>query len=177
MYFMILYVLIFKYSYIGIIQHWIFSSETYTIEDCIRYDTTTRNLAPNSSLSQIDSFAFTNTGDWEVEWIMRLPSGKSRVVLYNPSNVNVFLGIGASENGNRLIYWYGNEEKYSTFSFNTDYTMKIEKDGSNFKIYSQNTLLITMTYSDLLNTSTINLGLRNWGSGTGTIRNVKIKPL
>ena len=153
------------------------SSETYTIEDCIRYDTTTRNLAPNSSLSQIDSFSFTNTGDWEVEWIMNLPAGKSRVVLYNPSNANVFLGIGASENSNRVIYWYGHEEKYSTFSYNTDYTMKIEKDGSNFKIYSQNTLLITMTYSDLLNTSTINLGLRNWGSGTGTIRNVKIKPL
>ena len=108
---------------------------------------------------------------------MKLPAGKSRVVLYNPSNANVFLGMGASENGNRVIYWYGHEDGNVPFSYNTDYTIKIQKDGSNFKIYSQGSLLKTMTYSDLLNTSTINLGLRNWGSGTGTIRNVKIKPL
>lgn len=152
-------------------------TKTYELEDCWDYDTTTYNLAPNSGITQIDSFTFTNTGNWEVEWIMKLPAGKSRVVLYNPSNANVYLGIGASENGNRIIYWFGHEDSFSSYSYNTDYTMKIEKDGSNFKIYSQGSLLKTMAYSDLLNTSTINLGLRNWGSGTGTIRNVKIKPL
>ena len=151
--------------------------QTCNIQDCWEYDPNTYNLAPNSALTQINGFTFENTGDWEVEWIMTLSAGKSRVVLYNPSNANVFLGIGASESRNRIIYWYGNEEIYSRYSYNTDYTMKIVKNGSNFKIYSQGELLKTMVYSDLLNTTIINLGLRNWGSGTGTIRNVKVKPL
>ena len=154
-----------------------FLTKTYELEDCWDYDTNTYNLAPNSAIAQIDSFSFTNTGDWEVEWIMNLPQGANRVVLYNPNNTGTFLGIGASDGNIRRIYWTGSDSSHNSWSYNANHTIKIVKQNSQFKVYFNNTLLNTITFNDLLNATTINVGVRNWGNGTGTIRNVKIKPL
>jgi hypothetical protein len=154
-----------------------FSSETYDIEDCIRYDTSSYNVPTNSGITQISDFSFTNTGDWETEWVYKLPQTKCRIVLYNPSNTNIYLGQGIDGDRKHGIWWYGNSPTYSTASLNTEYTVRIVKENSVFKVYLDGNLLNTITYNDLLNTQTINIGERNWGTGTGTIKNIKIKSL
>ena len=155
----------------------IFLQETFVIQDYIVYNTNSYNLPPNSNITQVSNFQFANTGEWETEWTYKLPQGKCRPVLYSPNNQNIYLGEGIDGDNKHCIWWYGNNPVISSASLNTDYTVKIVKQNNEFKVYLDNTLLRTITYNDLLNTPTINIGERNWGSGTGTIKNIKIKAL
>ena len=80
-------------------------------------------------------------------------------------------------NGDLAVWGYSQDTGYSSFSYNTDYTFKMVKENNSIKIYSNETLLKTVTNIGLLSVQNINIGLRNWGSGTGTAKNIKIKPL
>ena len=154
--------------------------QTYSIQDCWEYDTNTYNLAPNNALTQINGFTFANTGDWEAEWIVKYPQINNRVVLYPSDDSSVFLGVGVNYSSGRnsmIVYGYGNDKNVGAMTLNTEYTIKMVKEDNSIKVYANDNLIDTRTNISLLTTSNVNIGLRNWGSGTGTIRNIKVKPL
>lgn len=154
-----------------------FVSKIYDISDCWIYNPNTFNLAPNSGLTQINNFQFENDGDWEMSCTFKQPSASCRFALYPSTDTSSFMGIGVNGAGQLADYFGNDTHTYTSFSYNTDYSFKIVKEGTSFKLYSQGNLLTTTSYNPISSASLINIGVRNWGSGTGTIKNVKVKPL
>ena len=153
-----------------------FSSETYDIEDCILYTTTSYNLPPNSGITQISNIEFDNSINWQVEWIQNFPSSNCRCLLYPSNDSSQFLGVGTPANNLRV--WETNTySDYGSYSFNADYHILFRKESNMISIFANDNKLKDSTHSATLSASKLRIGVRNWGSGTGTIRNVKIKPL
>ena len=151
--------------------------KTFVVEDYIKYDTNSYNLSPNSAIVQIANAEFVNTGNWQVEWEQNLPSGNCRCILYPYDNVSEFLGIGTPTNNLTRVWETNNHNDYGSYPFNTDYHITFKKQGNTISIFANDNKLKDSTHSAILSASKLKIGVRNWGSGTGTIKNIKIKAL
>ena len=170
MYFMILYVLIFKYSYIGIIQHWIFVSKTYELFDADYYDSQTSDksrytVQTGGATISYSSDGVTITGTQAIDTLVKntaltLPTNYvASVKLMN------FNGDGTTKNyggvcfDNLLIDFQSNKINYYKLSpltslGNTTYTLqqgdvlKVEMNNGTMKVYVNNVLKTTQTIAN-----------------------------
>ena len=88
--------------------------------------------------------------------------------------------MGFSSGGYEAVYWYdtsGHDQGFNLLSYNTDYLITIKKENGNVLVYRDGTLRKTIYGTGAVVGQTLNIGERNWGSGTGTVKNIKIKPL
>lgn len=151
--------------------------EIYELEDCVIYDTTSYNLSPNSAIVQIGSIEFDNIGDWQVDWEQNLPSGNCRCLLYPSNNTAEFIGVGTPTNNLTRVWETNSYSDYGSYPFNTNYHITFKKEINKVGVYANDTKLKDSTHSATLSASKLRIGVRNWGSGTGTIKNIKIKAL
>ena len=126
---------------------------------------------------QIANTEFVNTGNWQVEWEQNLPSGNCRCVLYPSNNTHEFLGVGTPTNNLTRLWETNSYNDYGSYPFNSYYHITFKKQDNTISIFANENKLNDFTHSAILSASNIALGGRNWGSGTGTIKNIKVKAL
>lgn len=171
-----------------------FLQETYALEDCIIYDTSTHTITGTSNSDTVYSIGIDDLGydlsttDFTLEWVMNATKqgeqfniGAKSEWSVSPIKGNYRAYIGCTGGGKRS---YGirststNGSETGTFNVNTDYSCKIVKESTSFTYYLDNNQLGSRTgVSWWSNYTDWSFYIVQWNTGTTTIKNIKLKQL
>ena len=168
----------------------IYLQETYELQDCSLCFANEKSQTGNNTNEIVSGFTFPNTDKWVWEYDMKSSKGSTVPCLSDHSDFERRLGLGANGTSKLTIEqsrigqatWDTNQ---GNFSYNTYYSFKIIRNGNNMEYYINGVLKSTIDAETSIDVtrapiSTIDeweLHWRNWGTGTTTINNLKIKPL
>ena len=161
--------------------------ETYIVEDCWKYDpnTYTRNTVSNKNtlISFYDDYNFLSD-NFSLEFTFQSSNEGCGFAIAPPNittpyhHIEFGIGVGivsvyiGDQNGGETAY------RYSTASYNTDYTFKIEYDNGTIKSYVNNVLKDTITGKSYLNGETRELYWVEWIRNVSfKVKDIKIKTL
>lgn len=164
--------------------------QTCSIEDCNLHFADERSQTGNATNEIVSGFRFPNTNKWVWEYDMKT-SGTSTVPCLSDSNDFLHrFGIGGNGTPNITLEltnigqnaW---DTSHGRFNYNTYYSFKIIRNGNNLEFYINNVLKASIDAETSLSSSSVpistitewELHWRNWGTGTTTIKNLKIKQL
>ena len=157
----------------------IFLIQTYSIEDCYKYDATEHSQSHGTSTSTsyavYNDFSF-NFSDWEVSFDQKIGSQGGAISLEAPSDrsKNVMVsrasdgGYGAESNAfNRYMFTSTDDSNYHSIKFvKQGTTLTVYFDSNNHSFTVDNSFNIARTPK-----------FRLWRSNTAYIKNLKIKEL
>lgn len=164
-----------------------FLQEIYVVEDCWNISLTEQSIT-NSSRSKITSIGLDSVHNVQNDNFILEFDGKGNGVLnigskndwsQSTSNYRATIGIDS----NRSDFYYAvrtsstSDGYYGSSSINTYYHYKIVKEGHNIKFYVDNQLMATKSESFFTNYDAWSIYSIIWGSGTQTIKNIRIKAL
>ena len=165
-------------------------TQTYTVEDCSLHFANEKSQTGNNTNEIISGFTFPNTDKWVWEYDMKSSGASTIPCLSDTSAFTHRLGLGANGTPKLTIEqseigqnaWDTNQ---GNFTYNTYYSFKIIRNGNNMEYYINGVLKSTIDAETPLGSTSVSISTidewelhwRNWGSGTTTIKNLKIKPL
>lgn len=162
-----------------------FSSETYTIEDCFNALLTEQSIT-NSSGTKISSVGldtiynirnenfsleFTHMGNGVLN-IGRKSSWSSSSADYRAT-----LGYADGKHYYATRTTSSSESYGDTASTSTEYQYKLTRNDSTISYYVDDVLIGTKSFSTFSNYDDWSIYSIIWGNGTSTISNIKLKPL
>jgi len=159
--------------------------ETYVIEDCWNISLTEQSIT-NSSGTKITSIGLDTVHNVQSDDFILEFDGKGNGVLnigsknnWSQSTANYRATIGYADGYSYYaIRTTSSEEGYgSSETTTTYYHYKIVKQGHTVKYYVDEQLIATKTESFFTNYDTWSIYSIIWGSGTQTIKNIRIKAL
>lgn len=167
-----------------------FVSETFTLTDCMIYDTTEYSFVGNGTARSqaTNNNTFNNTNDWSFEADIKITGASARIEIVPPTYERTnHIGFGKSGTGVATCYVGksgGGESNtnYPDITFNNDdyYHLKITKEGTTIKWYFEDSLVRTDTewaVGWIGNLSTERIMLVTWGTSTVYVENMKVLPL
>lgn len=154
----------------------IFLSETYEVQDCIKYDANEHTYNFNNSLNQGDIYVLSDLTDFSLEMDV-YSSATHQLVTLATSAFTKHIGYG-SGNSNEGTRWVSldSDDSYPCGSYLTSYyTLKWVTQSTTMKLYLNDTLITDVTHNSVPDLK--HLKYSSWSSKTLKYKNLKIKSL
>lgn len=164
--------------------------ETYEIEDCFKYDTTTQTRTTTYNTDRLtpvySDFSFVSD-NFSLECTWQLPNSSAEGFGFGiaPKNQttpyhHILFGIGTGQ----VSSYVGNQSsgetsaRYGSPVWDTEHQMKIEYTDGTIKLYIDDDLKTTYTGRTWFNGETRDIVFLEWNSGyTITLKDIKLKAL
>lgn len=155
------------------------SSETYSIEDCVKYDTTEYTKSYSSTkfetIESVDA-----SSDVSISLDLKTTTYNYSCVfgiVYNSESDQI--GFGTTDTTGRIYRTLNSVHNHSYYSgFNSNnvyYNLRFERTGTTLKLYLNDNLIDTITNNEISSFKYLNFG--SWSNKTIYYKNLKIKPL
>ena len=160
-------------------------SETYAIEDCLTALVTEQSVT-NSTGTKISSIGLDDiynikSTNFALEFTHKgngvLNIGRKASWSSSTANYRVTLGYAEGKHYYATRTTSTSESYGSIASTSAEYEYKITRNGSTINYYVDDTLIGTKSFSSFSSYDDWSIYSIIWGSGTSTIKNIKLKPL